>query len=368
MTELTGLEAFIQAAVAPLAAWPARHPGRQAMGYFCSYAPQELMHAAGFTPVRLRGTGEPLRHADAHLQSFSCALCRSTLDRAVSGELDQALAGVVLAHTCDTMQALADLWRMHSADSHFVDTVMQPANLGTPAGRDYLVAELGRFRGRLAAFAGRQLVDSDVQASIALYDERRRLVARLHGERRRLSAAAFYAILDAAQAMPPEEFNPMLADFLVRLAGAPPRAAGPRLFFAGAILDEPRLMALVDELGAQVAGDDLCSGMRHFWGAVGDETYPLAALADYYLRRPPCPTKFHPAHDPGRHLVDQARRDAAGGIVFVLPKFCEPHAFDHALVLPTLEQAGLPYLVLEMEQVPSIEAIRTRLQAFLEIL
>lgn len=368
MTELVELQAFHQAARAPLAAWPARHPGRQAMGYFCSYAPQELIHAAGFTPVRLRGTGEPLRYADAHIQSFSCALCRSTLDRAASGELNQALAGVVFAHTCDTMQALADLWRMHSADSQFVDTVMQPANLGTPAARDYLVAELGRFRRALAAFAGREVVDSDVQASIALYDERRRLVARLHGERSRLGAAAFYAVLDAAQALPPEEFNPMLAQLLAGLAGAPPRPAGPRLFFTGAILDEPRLMALVDELGAQVAGDDLCSGMRHFWGAVGNETDPLSALASYYLRRPPCPTKFHPAHDPGRHLVDQVRREGADGVVFVMSKFCEPHAFDHALVLPALEQAGLPYLALEMEQVPSIEAIRTRLQAFLEIL
>ena len=125
---------------------------------------------------------------------------------------------------------------------------------------------------------------------------------------------------------------------------------------------------MVDELGAHVAGDDLCSGLRHFWGTVGSESSPLEALADYYLRRPPCPTKLHPAHDPGRHLVDQARQARADGVVFVLPKFCEPHAFEHALVLPALERAGLPYLVLEMEQVPSIEALRTRLQAFLEIL
>lgn len=368
MTGHTGLEAFVQAARAPLAEWSARYPGRQAMGYFCSYVPAEIIHAAGFTPVRLRGSGEPLRHVDAHLQSFSCALCRSALDRAVSGELDQALAGVLFAHTCDTMQALADLWRMHSPESRFVDTLMQPANLGTPAARAYLVAEMDRSRRKLAAFAARPLADADLQASIALYDETRRLVARLQGERSRLSAAAFYAILDAAQAMPREEFNAMLADLLAGLAGAPARPAGPRLLVVGAILDEPRLMDLVDELGARVAGDDLCSGSRHFWGTVGDELDPIAALADYYLRRPPCPSKVQPAHDPGRYLVDQARQVQAGGLVFVLPKFCEPHAFDHALSLPALERAGLPYLVLEMEQVPSIEALRTRLQAFLEIL
>lgn len=362
------LESLLQAARAPLSEWQTNYPGRRAMGYLCSYVPAEMIHAAGFDPVRLRSTIQPLRHVDAHLQSFSCALCRSTLDRAVSGELDQVLAGVVLAHTCDALQALADLWRMHSEDSRFVDTVMQPANLGSPAARAYLVAELDRFRHNLASFAGHPLSDADIQASIALYDDTRRLVAALQDERRRLSAAAFYAILDAAQVMPRENLNARLASLLAGLAEAPPRPAGPRLFLAGAILDEPRLMDIVDELGAQVAGDDLCSGMRHFWGTVGSEADPLGALADYYLRRPPCPVKFHPAHDPGRHLVDQACQVEASGIVFILPKFCEPHAFEHALTLPGLERAGLPYLVLEMEQVPSIEALRTRLQAFLEIL
>jgi bzd-type benzoyl-CoA reductase N subunit len=368
MTEPAGLETFYQAARAPLAEWPARNPGWRAMGYLCSYVPEEMIHAAGFTPVRLRGTSAPLRRVDAHLQSFSCALCRSTLDQAVSGELNAALDGLVLAHTCDTMQALADLWGMHSPAAHLVYTVMQPANLGASAARGYLVAELERFRSRLRAFAGQPLLDDDIGASVALYDETRRLVAGLDGERGRLSAAALYAILDAAQAMPREEFNPRLASLLGGLPSAALRPAGPRLFVAGAILDEPRLMDLVDELGAQVAGDDLCSGMRHFWGAVGSGPNPVDALAGYYLRRPPCPTKIHPAHDPGRHLVDLASQAGAEGVLFVLPKFCEPHAFDHALSLPALERAGLPYLVLEMEQVPSIEALRTRLQAFLELL
>ena len=122
------------------------------MGYLCSYVPEEIVHAAGFTPLRVRGNSAPLRHADAHLQSFTCALCRSSLDQALGGELE-FLAGTVLAHTCDAMQALADLWRMNTDATHFVDTVMQPAHLGTPAARPYLVAELNRFRERLAAFS-----------------------------------------------------------------------------------------------------------------------------------------------------------------------------------------------------------------------
>jgi benzoyl-CoA reductase subunit C len=134
------------------------------------------------------------------------------------------------------------------------------------------------------------------------------------------------------------------------------------------VLDEPRLLNLIEELGAHVAGDDLCTGSRHFSEQVGAEGEPIVGLAAYYLRRPPCPTKYHPDHDPARHLIDQFRQAGADGVVFALEKFCEPHAFDYALIRPTLDQAGVPNLLLEMEQVPSLEALRTRLQAFVEML
>jgi benzoyl-CoA reductase/2-hydroxyglutaryl-CoA dehydratase subunit BcrC/BadD/HgdB len=55
-------------------------------------------------------------------------------------------------------------------------------------------------------------------------------------------------------------------------------------------------------------------------------------------------------------------------VVFALLKFCEPHTFDFAAVLPALDHAGVPALLLEMEHTPSSEAIRTRLQAFIEML
>ncbi|MGC9336159.1 MAG: 2-hydroxyacyl-CoA dehydratase, partial [Anaerolineae bacterium] len=113
MAEREALGQIIEAARAPLGEWAARYPGRRAMGYLCTYVPQEMIHAAGFVPIRIRGNTSPLRHADAHLQSFTCALCRSTLDQLLSGQLGP-LAGAVLAHSCDAMQAQADLWRMNA--------------------------------------------------------------------------------------------------------------------------------------------------------------------------------------------------------------------------------------------------------------
>lgn len=367
MKDPTALESLVTAASAPLRDWPKRYPGRRAMGYLCSYAPQELIHAAGWTPVRIRGTMAPLRYVDAHLQSFTCALCRSTLDQVLGGELDW-LTGTLFAHTCDAMQALADLWRMCTPSTHRVETVMQPVNLGSPAARPYLVAELERVRQRLRAFSDASISDDDLRASIDLYRKTAGLIARLQAQRSKLNAAHFFAVLDAAQVMPREQYNPALSTLLTELQGQPPLRDGPRLYLTGAVLDEPRLLDLIDEMGAQVAGDDLCSGSRHFFACPPADRPPLEVLADCCLQRPPCPTKLAPEHDAARTLVENSITVRADGILFIVAKFCEPHAFDYARILPRLNDAGIPYLLLEMEQTPSLEALRTRLQAFVEML
>jgi len=386
MTNVQALTELTSLARTPLSDWPTRYPDYQAMGYLCSYAPVEIIHAAGLTPVRVRGSNAPLRQVDAHLQPFACALCRSTLDQLLCGEL-QFLAGAVLAHTCDAMQALADLWRMNLLRSHqmytasagpapFVDVVMQPTNLGSSAARAYLAAELGRFRDKLAAFVGHSITDDDLRASIALYNDTRRLVRVLQQQRGCLRAPDFFAILDTAQIMPREKFNPLLADLLASLeaAASPVRDGGPGLFLTGAVLDEPLVLEIIEELGARVVGDDLCSGSRHFQDLVDVQGDPIAALVSYFLRRPPCPAKLHPQHDPGPYLLDQVRAARADSILFVLEKFCDPHAFERSLALPTLASergAGVPHLLLDApgaEQSSSLEGVRTRLQAFVEML
>ena len=296
MTQSRALDSLIEAARTPLSSWSDRYPYHRPMGTMCSYVPEEMLHAAGYTPVRLRGAPTPLRQADAHLQSFTCALCRSTLDQLLGGELGM-LAGTVFSHTCDTMQALADLWKANSQPGHFIDCIMQPANLGASAALDYLISELRRFREQLAAFSGHPADDAALRASIAQYDETRRLVRTLQADRGRLPTSAYFAILDSAQRMPRERFNPILGELLAEVEAFPEVASGPRLFLVGAVLDEPRLLELIEEQSAQVAGDDLCSASRHFLDQVGTDGDPVENLADYFLRRPPCPTKFRPDHD-----------------------------------------------------------------------
>jgi bzd-type benzoyl-CoA reductase N subunit len=382
LTEILGT--FTEAQETSYTSWPNRYPGQRAMGYFCTYVPEEIIHAAGFVPLRIRSGRETLSRADAHLQSYTCALCRSALDRALRGDLS-FLRGVVLPHTCDTLQALADIWQMSFPDL-YVETIVQPVHLSSPSTRPYLIAELQRFRRSLEELINQEITDQAITASIELYNEKRRLLAQLYDLRDRFTAPELFVAAGAGFIMPLEEYNPLLAELVEllteqeenippslpgrgwgRVHPHKPRFKGPGLILVGAILDDPAILSIVEELGARIVGDDLCTGSRYFAQPVEPDSDPIAALADRYLRRLPCPAKYHPDHQPGEHLLKLVSETQADGIVFVLQKFCDPHAFDYAMIEQKLDAAAVPHLRLEMEYAPALDQWRTRLQAFLEM-
>jgi bzd-type benzoyl-CoA reductase N subunit len=379
------LGTFTEAQESPYTNWPDRYPGHRAMGYFCTYVPEEIIHAAGFVPLRIRSSGKPPSRADAHLPSYTCALCRSALDQALRGDLD-FLQGVVFPHTCDTIQALADVWRMSFPDL-YVETIVQPVYLSSPSTQPYLIAELQRFRHSLEELIGQAISDQAISASIESYDEKRRLLARLYDLRDRLTALELFAATSAGFIMPLEEYNQLLGELVELLAeeeaSIPPslpgrgwgrvapsklRSKAPRLILVGAVLDDPVVLTIIEELGARIVGDDLCTGSRYFAQPVEADDDPIAALADRYLHRLPCPAKYHPDHERGEHLLKLIHETRADGIVFVLQKFCDPHAFDYAMIKEKLDAAAVPHLRLEMEHAPAPDQWRTRLQAFLEMI
>jgi bcr-type benzoyl-CoA reductase subunit C len=350
----------------PYRGWSTRFAGRRAFGYLCTYAPLELLHCAGFAPVRLMQSTSAIRLADAHLPSFSCALARTTTERFLQGDLD-FLEGVVFTHTCDTLQCLADIWRM-AKPSFRVVTFSLPTVFNGSASREYVIRELRRVANELGAKFGARVTVNALRASIATYNQQRRLLARLHERAAQLMAEQVWSLTIAGMLMPVDEHNALLESILSAEEAGGRSARGPGILLAGAVLDDALIPRLVDELGAYVAGDDLCTGSR-YWDALTDESLPpFEALAERYLRRVNCPAKHTELAARAEHLLRQVRLTGARGVVFVLPKFCDPHAFDHVPLARVLDGEGVPHTYIETDVMLPAAQIRTRLQAFLEML
>jgi bcr-type benzoyl-CoA reductase subunit C len=343
--------------------------GGKILGYFCTYTPIELIHAAGFIPVRILGGGTPIECASSLTPTFICPYLRQALEKALRGEYD-FLSGVVQGHTCDVACGLINIWELN-IPGELYHTVPLPYQ-DSPDARKFLREALGELAEELNRIGG-PLTDESLTASLDLYEEIRRLSLQLYQLRSRgrlsLSAADLLAVVQAGLVMPPEDYLPMLEDFLAMVGGEPSAgASGLPVLVSGSVIDEPRVLEILEDTGARVVGDDLCTGFRGFSPPTGKGEDPIDRLMDRHFKRFPCPARIK-AQERAPILLDLARGSGARGVVFILQKFCTPHLADLPVLLDALQAEGLRGLVVEMEETGFNEGqLRTRVESFLEML
>ncbi len=357
-----------------------REKGAKIVGTLCTYAPEEMIMAAGAHPLRLFGSGEKIRLADSHLQSYCCSLGRGVLEDALSGQLD-FLDGVVFGHTCDTMQRLSDIWRLNVGRPFHLDVVL-PVKLDTASSRHYFIAVLRRFREELGEKLEVDIADGDLRKAISTGNRIRKSLGRIYdlisGQPGIISGDELYALNRAAVIMDRTRLAEILEETVREMARIPEERQGQeisrgvpkRVFLAGGVCSHPDIYKIIEDAKGAVTGDDLCTGSRYFHGLI-DETNPdpVAAIADRYLERAVCPAKHRGIDDRSACLVRMATENRAAGVIFFFLKFCDPHAFDYPCLRDALEKAGIPSMLVEVEdRLPAEGQLRTRIEAFIEMI
>jgi benzoyl-CoA reductase/2-hydroxyglutaryl-CoA dehydratase subunit BcrC/BadD/HgdB len=142
-----------------------------------------------------------------------------------------------------------------------------------------------------------------------------------------------------------------------------------RIFLSGGVCNQPDIYTIIEEAGGAVVGDDLCTGSRYFSGLIDQKADPVTAIADRYLERVVCPAKHRGLTDRADRLLRLTREKQVQGVIFFLLKFCDPHAFDYPYLKEALDQAGIPSMLLEVEdRLPADGQLRTRFEAFVEMI
>ncbi len=367
---------FSQAAAYPYEyAEKLKNQGKKIIGYFCSYTPEEIIHAAGFHPIRLFGTGQPAAAADRHLQAYCCSLARGVLEEALTGRLD-FLDGTVFPHSCDTIQRLSDIWRLNTDFGFFADVVL-PVKLDTHSARDYLVEVLEKFRRDLASWRGSEITDEELGRSIRTYNTIRSFLSELYRLRSEnpgiVSGRDVAAVVKGSMILErdtlPERLGRLIEEIKEGCHAGSGRDDKRRLIVAGSICDHPDFYAIVERSGGVVIDDDLCTGRRYFEGAIETGGDPVAAIAARYIARPICPAKHLSERARGNALIETAKRNGARGVIFLLLKFCDPHAFDYPYLKEMLERESIPSILIEAEdQLPPEGQLMTRLETFIHML
>ena len=346
--------------------------GQKVIGYLCIYAPVELIRAAGAIPVRLEHGGSDAERAGTkYVRSDACSFCKSCLGNFESDPLYRLTDAVVAVSTCDMMRRLPEL-----IEHHFGQRVLQLYLPRTSEPLPHRVAELRRgleqMRSELGEITGIPATDERVRAATIETNRTRRLLRSLDEQRARgelttsrlLNLVSLAWFLDPAAVQGHDRNLPWISD---RVPTAPATPHRPRLMLGGSMMtnDDLWLVELLEEK-ADIVADFLCTGSRSFADDVPKTGDPMQGLADFYFNRVPC---MH--RRPNAALYDYVRKLATErrvtGVVYKTLLYCDSWSFEAQRLKAALEP--LPFLHLDTDySKENHEQVRTRIEAFLEIL
>lgn len=302
------------------------------IGLLCGCIPREPILAAGFLPRLIRGT-EDATSPDSSLPHNLCAHVRRSASW-LSGPEGKTLAGIVLTDGCYPMLRLRDFLLSRPAGPQC--RLLRMPRSRSPEAVRFLECELREMTRALSALPGALSDAADRLPDAILAEERRR---------------------EAGRALPVP-------------GGLIDRPRTPRLLVRGSYFLDDRFFAVIRALGAEVGGVDSCEHPRAGTPPLrlreGED--PFRALADWCLRRPPCPRS-----ESACGCEDDAARAAfpegIDGVVYLRMKQCTPQGYDLPEWRSRFRESGMPFLALEIDGPDCNQPqIVTRIEAFLESL
>lgn len=351
--------------------WKGKNPDRKILGYMCTYMPEEILYAADVLPIRILGSHEPQNVTEPHILGMFCPFCRDVLAQGMLGRYDY-LDAIGITHSCQHIHQAYESWVLHKEIKDFF--IPTPNNVQTPRALPYLKGQLKIFKEQVEEWTGREITDEDLRRGIDVVDKNRRLMGEVYETRKAdnppISGLDSMYMVVASQMADKVEFNQILEDVIKNeLPGRVAREdPGIRLMIIGSEDDDAKFIGMVESVGGSIVVDDHCTGSRYFWNLTEAGPDPLTAIADRYIKRPPCPIKDFPARNRIPHLIGLATDWNVAGVIVIQQKFCDPHELDKVAITKALEAAGYPTLYLEFDVTVPIGPFRIRVEAFLETL
>jgi benzoyl-CoA reductase subunit C len=347
-----------------------REAGGKVLGHFQVYFPEEIAHAAGMLPLKMRGAQIEARQAEARFGSYLCSILKTSLELALS---DRVKLDMFVSHPiCDAARNLAAVWgRNFSCPCQIL---YLPQNANSKHSARYLCDEYNRLKRDIEAVAGRAVIEDDLRNSIKVFNDNRRLLHRLYAIKREtpwlLPADEAYVLMAVGGLIPREEHNDLLRAVIPQIEA---RTAKPqdriRVVFEGGFCEQPPLDLLrVIAQSCYVVDDDLLIGLRWINEDVPLEGDPLLNLADSYLEKSSYSPVQHDLRKPKEEMLLKRLREAnASAAIITAAKMCEPGLDEQVAYAKALDEAGIPYFVSEFEEnMTSFDHLQIQLETFVE--
>jgi benzoyl-CoA reductase/2-hydroxyglutaryl-CoA dehydratase subunit BcrC/BadD/HgdB len=349
------------------------------VGTYCTYAPEELIMAAGGISVGLcAGADVAPEEAMRFLPGNLCPLIKSSL-------------GFKLAKVCPYIESCDLLVGETTCDGKkkFYEILgeMQPVHVMElpqkkgQSDRDLWKSEVRALAARLEEVSGRKIDEASLKDAIKVVNDKRRALLRLAELRKSdppvISGRDALLINQITFNDDPRRFTVKVNELCDELEkrveqgktiGGP---AKPRIMISGCPMALPnwKLAQVIETSGAVIAMEEMCTGIRYFRNLV-DETPSdlegmLDAIAERYLTID-CAV-FTPNTERVENILGLVRDYDIDAVVYHALQACDPYTIEAYKVQKALDAAGVPMLYVETDYGDDSGQISTRVQALLEM-
>lgn len=347
-----------------------RESGGKVVGHFQVYFPEEIVHAAGILPFKVRGAPIEAVQADSRFGSYLCSILKTSLELALSKHV--VLDMFVTHPICDAARNLGAVWGRNF--SYPCQILYLPQNANSPAATTYLANEYARLKRSVETVAGHSVTNEGLRRSLNVYNRNRALLRALYGIKCEtpwlLAADEAYVLVAIGGLIPREEHNELLETVMPLIAARPSKKQDKiRLVFEGGFCEQPPLdLIRAISRSCYVVDDDLLIGLRWILEDVSLEGDPLLNLASAYLEKSGYSPVQHDLRKPKEQmLLRRIKNSRAEAAILTAAKMCEPGLEEQVAYLHALDKAGIPYFISEFEEkMTSFEHLEIQLETFVE--
>lgn len=355
-----------------------REGGGKVVGIYCTFAPSELVRAAGAVPVGLCGKRqEPIAAAEQTLPANLCPLIKSSYGYAITDTCPYFAASDILLGetTCDGKKKMFELLG-RIKPMHIMHL---PLSHGLAHDRFWL-EEMRGLASFLEGQTGQAITEERLRREINAQNEVRRLLKEVAwtsaAERPVLSGLDLMLVMEAKSFVADldvyaDDLRSLLAEIkaLAAQGVSAAKSGATRILLTGCPVGKgsDKVLRLIEECGAVAVCQENCTGIKSFDRLVDEGADQLAALAERYLRTP-CSVL---TPNDGRlellgRLADEFR---VQGVIDLTWHCCHTYNIESHVVREFLAGRGLPMLHLETDYSEAdTEQLRTRIEAFLEMI
>ncbi len=347
--------------------------GKQVVGCFAPYAPEELVHACGMIPMGLWGGHVDLKLAKSYLPAFACPIMQSNMELGLMGAY-QGLSAVIIPAMCDTLRCMTQNWRFGVKDIPMIP-IVYPQNRTSPASVDYLISEFETVLTMLYTITGHMMSENALCKTIDIYNAHNQVMREFDQIANRhldlVTPDVRHTVHKSAFFFEKEEHTALVRELIQAMNALPEHQwTGKKVILAGITCEPKALLDIFQDNHIAVVADDLAQESRQYRTDIPQRGGGgLKRLALQWNNRHGCSLIHELGKPRGAMLVEMCKETGAQGVVTCMMKFCDPEEYDQPYYERVLHQAGIPCVTIDIDQQnTSYEQIRTRIESFSEMI